>query len=193
MYKSGLILGIVFSFFLAAFKVSADDIQAAAELYQQRQYTTDGIKIVKQAADLYSKAAQSATGLEKQKLLIRQSDCIYFIAVAITDLNLSTEEAKSLHLQGLKLATEVSGEIMRSVLGPSYSPEWDTAAQNLSESEKQKLQTLDDANKDALAEAMYWRASNYGAWMQLQWDPLPRVEVEAAAKLMKILGRKAMI
>lgn len=128
------------------------DAEVAREHYAQRDYTAAGIDHAKQAADLFGKAASATDddGL-KARYLTSQSEALYFTGAATDD---NTTKI-NLHNDGLAVGTQAV-----KLLGITDVAKVTNA--QLTELKK----TLSQEALEDLANAIYQRGANLGAWGQ---------------------------
>lgn len=124
----------------------------AREHFNQRDYTEVGINHARTAADLYGKAAAEAADInERAQYLTAQSEALYFVGSAIED----NDEKIAVHDEGVKVADQAV-----KLLGIQ-----DVA--KITNAEIKELNSVLPAeHRKALAEAIYQRGANLGAWGQ---------------------------
>lgn len=136
-------------------EVFADPGQYAQEAkahFNQRDYTEAGIAHAREAAVLYGKAAAEAVEvIEKAQYLSAQSEALYFVGAAIED----NDEKIDLHDEGVKV-----GDQAVKLLGIA------DVAKITNAEIKELNSSLSVEHRKALAEAVYQRGANLGAWGQ---------------------------
>jgi len=132
-----------------SFSTLATTVEIAQDLYAQRSLKAAGIAKAQKAADIYATLAESATGVEKAKLLIGQSEALYFVGL-ITQFNGDKNKAKVVYLKGYDAGLAAANLVSDKDAGG-----------------KAAVNPKDVANTEVLSEGMYWLTVNMLRWGKL--------------------------
>ncbi len=126
--------------------------EEAKVLFNQRDFTEAGIRRAKEAADLYEKAAiEAIDAKEKAQYWAARAEALYFVGSAVAD----DKQKVAAHDAGVKAADQAV-----KLLGIADITK-------ISNDDIKKLNvSLAEEQRKELAEAIYQRGANLGAWGQ---------------------------